>query len=93
MDTYFIIMEILIIKDLIFSSNTLRSFRMNDVKPIMKWDYQQKTNILKIENKTYDILELKKDTLVLQYSNDKKKRILVNLRAKNPIILKSIKLR
>ncbi|MBP0613608.1 hypothetical protein J8J42_11205 [Chryseobacterium sp. cx-311] len=75
-----------------FSTNTLKSFRMNDVKQVMKWDYEQKNNVLKIENKTYDILEFKKDTIVLQYFNDRKKRILINLRDKNPTILKSVKL-
>lgn len=75
-----------------FSTKTLKSFRMNDVKQVMKWDYQQANNVLKIENKTYNILKFEKDTLVLQYSNDKKKRILINLKDKNPTILKSIRL-
>ncbi|MFC3161019.1 hypothetical protein SAMN05443633_101100 [Chryseobacterium arachidis] len=75
-----------------FSTNSLKNFRMDDVKQIMKWNYQQKDNVLKIENKTYDVLKFKEDTLILQYSNDKKKRILINLQTNNPTKLKSFRL-
>ncbi|WP_346984951.1 hypothetical protein [Chryseobacterium sp. POE27] len=75
-----------------FSTNSLKSFRMDDVKQVMKWNYQQKDNVLEIENKTYDVLKFKVDTLILQYSNDKKKRILINLQTKNPSKLKSFRL-
>lgn len=73
-----------------FSTDSLRSFRMNDVKQLMRWDYENEQNILKIENKKYKIIKFEEDTLVLKYINSNKKRILINLRNKNPTTFKSV---
>ncbi|MDR2235916.1 MAG: hypothetical protein LBE92_07315 [Chryseobacterium sp.] len=75
-----------------FSTNILRSFKMDDVEQVMTWNSQQKNNVIKIENKTYNIISSKNDTLRLQYANSKKKRVLINLKNKNPTVLKSFKL-
>jgi len=66
-----------------FSTNKTNSFRMNDVKQIMKWKLINSKEI-QIEHKIYSIKRFDKDTLILTYQNSNKNRILINLKNKNP---------
>lgn len=71
------------------STNTLQSFRMDDVKQVLTWDYNNEENSIRIEHKKYEIISTENDTLVLKYENLNKNRILINLKKNNTSILKT----
>ena len=76
-----------------FSSHQLNEYVniMNDVKQLRKWKYHLKDNFLEINNRKYKIIFFDNDTLILGYVNNSKKMALINLRKKNPEILKYYK--
>lgn len=70
-----------------FSLNKPHSFKMDDLKQVLTWEFIE-PNSIRIEHKIYKILKFDEDTLRLKFVDSDKTRLLINLRNKNPRVLK-----
>jgi hypothetical protein len=76
-----------------FSTGTIVEYFniMEDIVTVFKWNYYETEDLLKIEDKTWKIIYHSNDTLILQYPKTGNKRVLINLKDKNPEFLKDFR--
>ncbi|SHK90360.1 hypothetical protein SAMN05443634_104217 [Chishuiella changwenlii] len=76
-----------------FSTNKLSEFKdvINDVKMTNEWTFNKESNLFIFNNWKYKVVYNSKDTIIIEYINNSKKEVLINLGKKNPESFKNYK--
>ncbi|WP_333662605.1 hypothetical protein [Chishuiella changwenlii] len=69
-----------------FSANKLSEYKdiLNDVKMTNEWTFDEESNLFIFNNWKYKVVYNSKDTIIIEYINNSKKEVLINLGKKNP---------